>query len=114
MPIVCRSRTSELCSINSMTMKKAYLEITLTITGMERTGAAAVFYLYRDPFLRSITGALSKELLVHPEQVQVLHGFDSETNARAYLLSEFFNQSVVSALLPYLLGSPDIKVYTVA
>lgn len=95
-------------------MTKVYLEITLTIDGMDRIGAAAVYILYKATFLRTIKGALSKELLMHLEDVQVLHGFDSEKSAQEYLMSDFFNKSVLPSLRPYIKGTPNIKIYSVA
>ena len=94
-------------------MTKAYLEITLTIEGLDRAGAAAVYTLYREPFLRTIKGALSKELLVHAEDVRMLHGFDSVESAQEYLASDLFNRDVVASLKPYLKGAPDIRIYSV-
>ena len=95
-------------------MTKAYLEITLQIDEADRANAAGVYNQYKAPFLETIDGALSKELLVHAEDVQVLHGFTSAQNAQQYLLSELFNNDVVVALKPYLKGQPNIKIYAVA
>jgi hypothetical protein len=95
-------------------MAKAYLEITLKIDNPDRESATGVYNQYKAPFLETITGALSKELLVHVEDVQVLHGFDSAENAQAYLLSDLFSNDVVVALKPFLKDSPDVKIYTVA
>lgn len=95
-------------------MAKAYLEITLQIDEADRAAAAGVYSEYKAPFLATIKGALSKELLVHTEAVQVLHGFDSVQSAQEYLLSDLFNRDVVEALKPYLKGQPDIKIYNVA
>lgn len=95
-------------------MAKAYLEITLQIDEADRASAAGVYSQFKAQFLKTIEGALSKELLVHAENVQVLHGFDSVEHAQNYLMSELFNNDVVVALKPYLKGTPDIKVYKVA
>ncbi|MGC4233662.1 MAG: hypothetical protein QM594_11845 [Niabella sp.] len=95
-------------------MAKAYLEITLKINEADRANAAGVYSKYKSPFLETIKGALSKELLVHTEDIQVLHSFDSTQSAQEYLLSDLFNQDVVEALKPYLKGQPDIKIYNVA
>lgn len=95
-------------------MVKAYLEIKLTIKGIDRAGVTAVYSLYKGPFLQTVKGALSKELLAHTEDVQVLHGFDSFENAQEYLMSDLFNRDVVASLKPYLKGEPDIKIYNVA
>lgn len=95
-------------------MAKAYLEITLQIGDADRPAAAGVYEKFKAPFLDTIPGALSKELLIHTEDVQVLHGFETKENAQEYLLSELFNNDVVVALKPYLQGAPVIKVYSVA
>lgn len=55
---------------------------------------------YRQPFLDTINGALTKNLLVRDEDVQVLHGFDSAENAQAYLSSELFKNDVFVGLKP--------------
>src|SRR5699024_5587648 len=62
----------------------AYLEITLNVDEADRPAAAEVYTRYKQPFLDTITGATSKELLVRDEDVQVLHGFDNVANAQAY------------------------------
>lgn len=95
-------------------MAKAYLEITLKIDEADRPNAAGVYNRYKTPFLNEINGALSKELLIHIENVQVLHGFESVKAAQEYLLSDIFNNDVVVALEPYMKGSPDVKIYAVA
>ena len=94
-------------------MTKAYLEITLTIPEANRTAAASVYTKYKQPFLDNIKGALSKELLVRKEDVQVLHGFDSVEHANAYLTSELFTQDVAVELKPTWSAEPVIRVYEV-
>ncbi|MBO0453003.1 hypothetical protein [Candidatus Enterococcus murrayae] len=93
---------------------KAYLEITLYIEEKNRPAAAKVFTDYRDPFLKEINGALTKDLLVRDEDVQVLHGFDSPENAQAYLETDLFTKDVVTGLQPLWFKDPEIKIYTVA
>lgn len=93
---------------------KAYLEITMVINPENRPAAAKVYTDYRDPFLSQIKGAVSKELLIRDEDVQVLHGFDSAENAEAYLSTDMFNNDVVVGLKPLFAANPDIKIYTVA
>lgn len=90
----------------------AYLQITLQIAQQNRGAAAEVYRKYRDPFLKEIAGAKSKELLVREEDVQVLHGFDAVEHAQAYLKSKLFNDDVVGLLKPLLQGPPDIRVYS--
>lgn len=92
----------------------AYLQITLKIHPDHRAAAAGVYRKYKGPFLDTIAGATSKELLVRDEDVQVLHGFDSADHARAYLTSTLFTADVVRELGPLLAAEPDVRVYDVA
>lgn len=92
----------------------AYLEITLNVSEKNRLAAAKIYNDYKLPFLDSIKGAQSKELLVRDEDVQVLHGFASLTDAEDYLKSELFNQDVVKGLAPYLDAEPEIRIYDLA
>src|SRR6516162_1032837 len=90
-----------------------YLEITLNIEATKRAAAAGIYMKFKQPFLSKINGARSKELLVREEDVQVLHGFDSQDNAKAYLSSELFNNDVVAGLKPLLQSTPDVRIYQV-
>lgn len=93
---------------------KAYLEITMKIDNANRPAAAKVYTDYRGPFLNTIPGALTKDLLIRDEDVQVLHGFDSAENAQAYLGSDMFKNDVFVGLQPLWSADPDVKIYTVA
>ena len=93
---------------------RAYLEITMVIDSAARPAAAKVYGDYRGPFLSGIKGAVSKDLLIRDEDVQVLHGFDSAENAKAYLGSELFQNDVFVALKPLWSADPEVKIYTVA
>ena len=95
-------------------MTTAYLLITLKITDRNREAAAGVYAKYKQPFLDTIEGARSKELLIRDENVAVLHGFDSPKSAEAYLRSALFTRDVVTGLSPYLAESPELQIYTVA
>lgn len=92
----------------------AYLEITMKIDDANRAAAAKVYTDYRKPFLDTIVGALTKELLIRNEDVQVLHGFDSAEHAQAYLSSALFQNDVFVGLKPLWNGEPEVKIYTVA
>ncbi len=92
----------------------AFLQITLEVENENRGAAATVYRKYLKPFLDGIAGAKSKELLVRDEDVQVLHGFASEENARAYLTTDIFSNDVVSELKPLLEADPEIRIYSVA
>jgi len=91
-----------------------YLQITLKISETNRTAAAGIYQQYKAPFLDSIAGAQSKQLLVRDEDVQVLHGFDTLENANAYLQSALFTTDVVGGLQPLLDAAPDVRMYQVA
>ena len=91
----------------------AYLEITLDVKDANRPGAGGVYVKYKSPFLEQIKGATSKELLMRENDVQVLHGFESVTDAEAYLTTEIFQNDVVTELKPYLESNPEIRIYSV-
>jgi len=88
-----------------------YLQITMRIASGNRAGAAGVYGKYKPAFLAQVSGAKSKDLLVRDEDVQVLHGFNSSDNAKAYLQSTLFNNDVVRELKPFLQDNPDIRIY---
>lgn len=92
----------------------AYLEITMKIAGENRQAAAKVYTDYRGPFLNTIKGALTKDLLIRDEDVQVLHGFESMETAQAYLDSDMFQNDVFVGLRPLWSSDPDVKIYAVA
>lgn len=104
-------------TLTSMKMEEkrtnAYLEITLNVKAEDRASAGGVYVKYKLPFLEQIEGATSKELLMRTEDVQVLHGFESEAQANAYLTSELFGNDVVRELKPYLQSDPEIRIYSV-
>lgn len=92
----------------------AYLQITMKINNENRPAAAKVYTDYRQPFLDTIEGALTKDLLIRDEDVQVLHGFDCAEHAQAYLSSELFKNDVFTGLKPLWDADPEVKIYTVA
>ena len=92
----------------------AYLEITMQIENANRPAAAKVYTDYRQPFLDTIEGALTKDLLIRDEDVQVLHGFDSADHAQAYLTSALFQNDVFVGLKPLWSADPEVKIYHVA
>lgn len=92
---------------------QAYLEITLYISKENRAAAAGIFTKYREPFLKNINGALTKELLLRDEDVQVLHGFNNLNSANEYLKSELFIKDVATELQPLWSKDPDIRVYSI-
>jgi len=93
---------------------KAYLQVIMTIDPENRAAAAKVYTDYRKPFLDTIQGAMTKELLIRDEDIQVIHGFDSMEHAKAYLDSELFKTKVFPGLKPTWAKDPDIRFYSVA
>jgi hypothetical protein len=91
-----------------------YLQIVLKVTPANRSAAAGVYQRYRAPFLATVAGARSKELLVRDEDVQVLHAFDTAAQVDAYLKSPMFTADVAGALGPLLDAPPDVRVYQAA
>jgi hypothetical protein len=93
---------------------RAYLQVTMTINEENRPAAAKVYTDYRQPFLDTIEGAMTKELLIRDEDVQVSHGFDSVEHAKAYLESDLFKTKVFPGLKPTWAADPEIRIYAVA
>ena len=83
----------------------------MTINPENRPAAAKIYFDYRQPFLDNIEGALTKELLIRDEDVQVIHGFDSMEHARAYLETDLFKTKVAPGLQPTWAAEPDIRFY---
>jgi len=94
-------------------MAGAYLQITLKIETRNRAAAATFYRQHREPFLKTIAGAVSKELLVRDEDIQVLHGLNSEQDAGDYLQSGLFRNDVVAARKPHLAADPEVRIYSV-
>ena len=92
----------------------AYLQIAMWIDEKNRAAAANVYIEYKETFLKAIKDAITKHLLVRDEYVQVLHGFDSVENAKAYLESEMFQNDMFVALKDLWKQQPDVKIYVVA
>ena len=95
-----------------MSQVKAYLQITLDIPDENRPAAAKVYNDYRKPFLDTIEGAVSKNLLIRTEDVQVLHGFDSVEHAQKYLQSDMFKNDVFVGLQLLWKQDPDVRIYS--
>lgn len=102
-----------ICFHNKPESTVFFLQITLKVAAARRAAAAEIYAKYKQPFLTTIAGARSKDLLVRPEDVQVLHGFESREAASAYLDSNLFVGDVVKGLTPLLDGEPDIRIYQV-
>ena len=92
-------------------MNKAVLEITLKVSGADRPKAGEIYSKYKRPFLATVCGAESKDLLLRDEDVQVIHGFNSMADAESYLGSKLFANDIVSELKPLLMADPDIRIY---
>ena len=92
-------------------MSKAYLQIIIKVSDKNRGEAAGVYQKYKAPFLETIAGAVSKELLIRDEDVVVLNGFTSKEEAKAYLKTDFFQKDIVGELSPLLDADPEIRIY---
>ena len=90
---------------------QAYLQITLKVADKNREAAAGVYTKYLDPFLNTISGAVSKSLLIREDDVQVMNGFSSKEAAEAYLESKMFSNDIVGELGPLLDADPEIRIY---
>ena len=95
-----------------MSQVKAYLQITLDIPDESHPAVAKVYNDYRKPFLDTIEGAVSKNLLIRTEDVQVLHGFDSVEHAQNYLQSDMFKNDVLVGLQPLWKQDSDVRIYS--
>ena len=95
-------------------MTKAYLQIALCVKNENAAAGTGVFARYKEPFLKTIAGAKSKELLIRDEDVQALHGFDSVGLANAYLKTELFKKDVVREPGSLLDKASQIRIYAVA
>jgi hypothetical protein len=91
----------------------AYFEVTLNIKSKNRSTATGVYLKYKEPFLTTINGATSKELLIREEDIQVLHGFESESEAKSYLTAKLFENDIVGELKPLLESNPEVRIYSV-
>ena len=92
-------------------MSKAYMQIIIKVSDKNRGEAAGVYQKYKAPFLETIAGAVSKELLIRDEDVVVLNGFTGTAEAEAYLKTDFFAKDIVGELSPLLDAPPEIRVY---
>ena len=90
----------------------AFLEISIKVDEPDRPAAAAIYTQFKQPFMDNVPGALSKQLLMRDEDVQVLHGFKTVEDAQAYLKSDLFNLDVVKGLAPFLKADPEIRIYS--
>jgi len=99
---------------NEKVMAKAYLDIILTIQGLDRAGVTAVYNLYKEPFLKTVNGALSDELLIHIDDLRILQGFKSREDAQCYFLSKFCTSDFITSLKPDIIGNPNVKIYEVS
>jgi len=92
-------------------MSKAILEITMKVADVNRPKAGEIYARYKCSFLANVPGAVSKELLLREEDVQVLHRFESRAAVHNYLASRLFSVDVVEELKPLLMADPEIRIY---
>ena len=80
--------TTQARPMDAARVAHAYVEITLKVDPSNRPAAAGVYTKYKQPFLSTIPGAISKGLLVRDDDVVVLHGFDNTQHAACLRSSE--------------------------
>src|SRR5262249_22184983 len=97
-------------SLHEERVSMVYLQITLKVAPANRATAAGVYARYKAPFLERIDGAKSKDLLVRPEDVQVLHALGAVSRANGYRSSALSADDVVGGLKPLLEADPNIKI----
>jgi hypothetical protein len=74
---------------------RGFVQVTLAIPESRREEAITrIFLPARQRFLDRSPGAVSMDLLVREEDVQLLHGFDTFENSRVYLDSGFFRDLI--------------------
>ncbi|MFJ9034133.1 hypothetical protein ACIRQP_37865 [Streptomyces sp. NPDC102274] len=88
----------------------AYLQIALQVDPAHRVAAAGVYERHKQPFLDTDSAATSEELLVR-EDVQVLHGFQTVADAKAYLASDLFTRDAVGGLSSMSKAAPEVRVH---
>ena len=93
------------------TKVKAFLEITMNINEENRAAAAKVYTAFKQSFLSEINGAVTKDLLIRQEDVQVLHGFTNVEAAAEYFKSEMFQNDVFVGLKDLWTTDPDVRIY---
>ncbi len=92
---------------------RAYLQMTLQIPQTKREEAITKVYLpNRQRFLERVAGAVSMDMLVREEDLQILVGFDTLENARAYLASSA-GKEITSQLAGYARKEPVTAFYDV-
>lgn len=79
---------------------KAYLEIAMVIDSENPPATAKVYTDYCQPLLDKIEGVFTKKFLICDEDAQVLYGFNSIENAKAYLENDIFMTKVSAGLQP--------------
>lgn len=90
-----------------------YLPITLNVSCHKRKDVVAKYFLYRDTILQTVNGMKSIELLEREVDFQVLHCFDFQDNANAYLESDFFINDLMRAFEPLLDSAYSVDLYKV-
>ncbi len=94
-------------------MAKAYLQITLKVNAVDKGAVSGVYHKFRALFLEQIQGATSIELLIGDEYIQLLHSFDTAEEAEAFLSTELYNNDMLVALKPFIVDTPEVRIYDV-
>ncbi|HGM6729189.1 TPA: hypothetical protein ACKQBZ_000225 [Stenotrophomonas maltophilia] len=92
----------------------AYLELILLVSEAKRGAANEVFRLYKPKFLKTINGATSAEIEIRPEDMRIVHGFDSLQSAIGYVYHELLTSHINKRLKPLAYEEIVIRIYTAA
>ncbi len=90
---------------------QTYLQVTLKVKKSNREAAINIYNKYIYFFLDTVSGAVSKSLLLREKDIQVLYGFSNTRKARSYLRSKMFNNHIIGELDPLLESVPEIRIY---
>lgn len=95
----------------TVAVTKAYLHITLKVGAQNRAASRDGYSRCRKPFLKTVLGGWSKQLLIRSEEdVQVLQSFGSREHAQTCLTSELFAADVAVELASLLDAAPDVLI----
>ena len=90
---------------------RAYLQETFTLASTSREEMILQVYApHRPRFLGRVAGAVSINLLLREEDVQILYGFDTLESAKSFLESAYFGETD-DLLAKYRKGSAALALY---
>lgn len=95
-------------------MIRAYLVIMLNVRTDDIGATSSIHDKFKSSFLDQIRGGMSTEFLIGQNDVVLLNGFANAEDANAFLSTELYNNTILTALKPFLLDNPKNNIYMVA